>query len=344
MCAKNAEKSPSDNPSPTSEFIDDTSEAVDPRERLRGEHLTWGATPLDFNADQMVVLDVLKKRIHDSAPESTPEDVKEFVLIHFMSRFFQRQARNNKSYSDRRSTVIEDLDQRHHEILCAALVGTSNPNDLLILRKKLDMPSIELARLTHPYGTHMETLGEMRQAIDFAIINNGGDLNDDDQMTKYDVDGSHIHDIGENIEVGFLMKRKRVRGILPDGTEIIERSTFVLRVDKESRLNQDIAQQFREIKIDKNPDWEKQVMEIINANNLLPDLLSNNEFDIAIPLSTTTYAFKKDRVDELEAAEKDRLVPKGTFEDRMDRAKANVGYETLQRVVLYSYPTSPDSL
>jgi hypothetical protein len=327
------------NPSLTNESFDDTDETLDPRSELHGWHLTWGATPLNFNGKQMDIYKVLNKRIERGAPKSTPLDVRKFVSQHFMSRFFQRQNRNSKSFSDRGSIVIDNLDEQYHEILCAAIDGSSNPNDLLKLREKLDMPSIELARLTHPYGTHMETLDEMRQAIDFAIESNGGELIDDDSMTTYGVDGGHIRDKGENIELGFLMKRKRVRGILPDGTVIIERSTFVLRVDKESRLDQDIARQFRSIKIDKNPDWNKQVMEVINAYNLMPKLLSNDEFDIAIPLSTTTYAFNPQRVYELEEVEKEKRIPKGTAEERFDRARANVASEVVLRALNSNYPT-----
>ncbi|GEM_PF-1824531 len=299
-----AEDDPSINPSLTNESFNDSDEIIDPREKLRGEHLTWGATPLIFNSDQMVIFDTLKKRIDNNTPVLTPNNVKEFVMQHFMSRFFQRQDRNAKSFVDRSPDVyLEDLDNSYQDILIAAMSGISNPNDLLVLREKLDMPSIELARLTHPYGTHMETLEDMRQAVDFAIEANGGRIIRDDSMTTFGVDGGHIQDKGENIELGFLMKRKRVRGILPDGTVIIERSTFVLRVDKESPLDQDVAQLFRDIKIDKNPDWGKQVMEIINANNLIPGLLDSNEFETAIPLSTTTYAFNPQRVYELEKTE-----------------------------------------
>ena len=309
MCANYAKnsllKTQADDTLNSGEFINDTNEFVDPRSTLRGDHLTWGATPLFFTGDQMVVFEALKKRIHDSVPESTPDDVKQFVLQHFMSRFFERQDRNAKSFHDRDpNLVLEDLDELSQEAVIDAVFGASNPNDLLKTRENLVMPSIELGRLTHPFGTHMETLEEMRQAVDFAIENNDGDLINDDTMTTYGVDGGHIRDKGDNIELGFLMKRKRIRGILPDGTVIIERSTFVLRVDDKSPLDQDIAQQFRDIKIDNNPLWNKQVMEIINTNKLIPKLLNDNEFDIAIPLSTTAYAYNPQLVYELEVADK----------------------------------------
>lgn len=340
MCANNAENAPSKNPSLTNEPIVGTGELADSRYELHGWHLTWGATPLYINSKQMDVYRILNKRIQRSAPKSTPGDVKEFVSQHFMSRFFQRQDRNDKSFNDRGLIVIENLDEQYEEILCAAIDGSSNPNDLLKLREKLDMPSIELARLTHPYGTHMETLDEMRQAIDFAIESNGGELIDDDSMTTYGVDGAHIRDKGENIELGFLMKRKRVRGILrvPDRTVVMERSTFVLRVDEESRLDQDIARQFRSIKIDKNPDWNKQVMEVINANNLMPELLINNEFDIAIPLSTTTYAYNPWRVYELDEAEKNKRASKCDDPEWLAIARKRFASDALQ-LANSNYPT-----
>lgn len=334
MYAHNAENVSLETASLKYEAIEVCDRNTDPREKLRGEHLTWGATPLHFSSNQMVIYHELKQRIHNSAPESTPDDVKEFVLQHFMSRFFQRQDRNAKSFEDRNPGIdINNLEKPHQDILMAAIEGMSNPNDLLKLLTTLDMPSIELARLTHSYGQHMETLGDMRQAIDFAIENNGGRIIEDDSMTTYGVDGGHIRDKGENIEIGFLMKRKRVRGILPDGTVVIERSTFVLRVDKESPLDQDIARQFRGIKIDKNPDWNKQVMEIIEANNLIPRVLVNDEFDIAIPLSTTTYAFNPMRVYELEEAKKAKRSTKGTELEWLSRARQDFASEAIRRSI-----------
>ncbi len=342
MCAKYAEnlslQTELITPSSADESISDSLDQPDPREKLSGDLLTWGATPLNVNARQLEVFHLLKKRIKRSAPEFTPDAVKEFVLQHFMSRFFERQDRNAKSFEDRDPNIlVDDLDEQAQDALIDAICGTSNPNDLLKTRENLDMPSIELARLTHPYGRRMKTLGDMRQAVDFAIEANNGRLIDDDSMTTFGVDGGHIRDKGENIELGFLMKRKRVRGILPDGTVIIERSTFVLRVDDASPLDQDIASQFRDIKIDKNPDWNKQVMEVINANNLLPDLLENNMFNIAIPLSTTTYAFNPQRVYELEEAHKAKRVitvpePEWLAEARRQQRELAAGKAALKAI------------
>ena len=341
MCANYAEKQPleieSDSLLFTDESITDSLDQSDPRQELQGYRLTWGATPLNFdgfNNNQMVVYNALTRRIQKSAPESTPDNVKEFMLQHFRSRFFERQNRNAESFNHRYPLVIDDLDGQYGEILGAAINATSNPNDLIKLREKLNMPSIELARLTHPYGMHMETLDEMRIAVDFAIENNGGRLIENDSMTTFGVDGSHIRNKGENIELGFLMKRKRVRGVLPDGTVIIERSTFVLRVDDESLLSQDIAKQFRSIKIDKNPDWNKQVMEIIAAHNLIPGLLDDNQFDIAIPLSTTTYAYNPRLDYELEQARNIKCEPEGPVPEWLVKAREQENQRAKGKTVL----------
>lgn len=308
-------------------------EQADNRRELRGDHLTWGATPLKFNAEQIQVYNSLYQRIQDSATESTPDQVKEFVLQHFMSRFFQRQDRNTKSFVDRRSVVIENLDDEYQSILAEAIDGVSNPNDLLKLRHELDMPSIELGRLTHPYGKNMETLPDMRQAVDYAIEQQGGVLIDDDSLTTYDVDGAHIQDKGPTLQCGFLMKRKRVRGLLPDGTVVMERSTFVLRVDIDSPLDQNIASKFREIRTYKNPFWDKMAMEIINANNLLPALLDEDKFDIAIPLSTTVYAFNPERIEEVENNEKERRLKVNSPEER----KTKLMSELVERTIKSGY-------
>lgn len=287
-------------------YLDTEEITKDPRSELRGDRLTWGATPLEFNTRQPLVFDELCDRIESIAPGGTPAEVKDYVLKHFMSRFYRRQDRNHQSYEDR-AVDIETLDQDSLMSLECALQGEETPSRLLELGKTLGMPSIELARLTHPFGTHMETLEEMRDAVDYAVESKGGKLYRHDEFTTYGIDGAHIRsNTADNIEAGFLMKRKRVVGKLPDGTVIMERSSFVLRIDEDGQIDQSLAAKMRKVKIDKNPDWAEEIMKAGNLQELVPSLLDSNDFDIAIPLSTTVYAYNPNRVQELEAKQKVR--------------------------------------
>lgn len=314
----------------------------DPRQELLGSPLTWGETPLLTNAKQYEVYLELLKRMETNVPEGTPREVQEYIVSHFMARFYQRQLRNEQSYDDR---SVEDLSQISSEtlsILIWALKGVASPAELLPLRSELGMPSIELARLSHPYVYETETLDEMRAAVDYAIEKMGGEPCEENDCTTYGIDASHtVNNSGRTpinraralmlansvmesdkaklddmvrfaseyesvTRVGILIKRKRIVATLPDGTVIIERSSFVLRIDEDSDLDQAIAKKIRGVVIEGNPNWESEMMAAGNLLELVPQLLAENKFKIAIPLSTTFYAYNPERVEEVKLANEEK--------------------------------------
>ena len=335
----------------------DTTIELDPRSDLKGTSLTWGETPLVTNPEQQEVFRLLYDRITYNVPIDTPEEVQDFVISHFMSRFYRRQARNEQSFVDR---SVEDLNVLDSEILSCldlAFIGGASPVELLQLRHAIGMPSIELSRFTHPYGLGMETLDEMRLAVAYAIEQMDGVLCDRADCTTYGIDSSHtmsnsgcqvdfvklglldatLNGEDECMEMlessrqresatlsGVLMKRKRILAVLPDGTEIIERSSFILRIDKESELDQIIARKMRNIVIDGNPNWENEMADACNLSTLMSQLLLEKRFDIAIPLSTTVYAHNLARENEAKA------INKAKEEDALARSRAimdSYGYE-----------------
>ena len=288
---------------------------INSRATLRGDHLTWGHTPFYSSPEQFEVYTKLIDRIVNSAPEETPAEIQDYVLMHFMSRFYKRQDRNNQSYEDRLN-YYGALSEMSLSALDSALAGDCvRPVDLLVLRDELGMPSIELARLTHPYGKDMDLLPEMQTAVGYAVETLGGEICLGDECITYGVDGAHVRNTSSgNAEVGFLVKRKKLVGVLPDKTRIIERSSYFLRIDNDSRLDQVIAQSMRNVvtqtmsgnvvenmyvlNICETKDWQTKLMESGNLNELMPLLLKGGDFnDVAIPLSTTIYAYNPDCVE-----------------------------------------------
>ncbi len=304
-------------PNPINKFdsLKNLESQTDPRMDLCGGHLTWGNTPFYSSPEQYEVYKKLTERIITSAPEGTPDVIQDYVLMHFMSRFYKRQDRNSNSYDDRLN-YYSALSEISSSTLDVALAGDcARPIDLLVLRDELGMPSIELARLTHPYGKDMDELPEMKAAVGYAVETLGGEICLGDECTTYSVDGAHVRNMSSgNAEAGFLVKRKKLVGTLPDGTIIIERSSYFLRIDNKSRLDQIIAQSMRNVvtqtmsggivenmrvlNVYETKDWQAQLAEFGNLNELMPFLLKDGEFkDVAIPLSTTIYAYNLDRVE-----------------------------------------------
>lgn len=335
---------------------------VDPRSALKGNPYTYGETPLLTNPEQQGVFHRLLDRIAFNTPMDTPDAFQEFILSHFSSRFYRRQARNEQSYIDRSVIDLGTIEPETRVLLDLALVGSASPVQLLQLRQDIGMPSIELARVTHPYAVDMAVIDEMRSVVEYAIEQAGGELCDGSDCTTFGIESSHIMsssgceidfvklemlDMTSDGEeecmkmlesarqrdsaklTGVLTKRKRTLAVLEDGTKIIERSSFILRIDKDSELDQLIAHRMRNVVIDGNPNWKQEMTEACDLSALMGVLLADNRFDILVPLSTTVYAYNPER--ELEA----RALNKAKELDVIARGKAimdSYGYELVTPV------------
>lgn len=253
--------------------------------------LTFGATPFVFRPEQIKVYNALLDRIDQSAPGDTPQEIKNYVCLHFMSRFHRRQDTNSQSYQRR---LVQDLSQLTPEMMALhdkAYVGTSNPDDILTVSTRLGMPSVELGRVTHPYGEHLEDLGELRLATEVAIKAHGGYVFDPHEYESYELEDADIGNYDKGtMGLGFLMIRKRLVGILPDGTEITERSSFIVRIDEASEFDQELAAKMRKVHFLENKYWKEDLLDAGDLLRVVPPLLDNDRFKTAIPLSSTIYA------------------------------------------------------
>lgn len=293
---------------------------TDPRRELRGDGRSFGATPLANGAEQYSIFLDLEKRIKDSAPKGVSKEIRKFFRGHFASRFYLRQVRNFQSFNDRAVDDIDSFDDETAQRLDLALDGEAAPYELLNLMGTLKMPSIELARLTHPYGKGIEPnadgtpneLDRMRDAANYAVELEGGRAFEPDEIfsdgtsnTSYELDEAHVRSFDRShLGPGFLMKRKRIVGVLPNGTEVVERSSFVINVKAVAKFDAEIAERLGAVVVRDNPHWMEDIMAIDGFEEMVVTLLEKNKFKAAIPLSTTIYAHNEARELEVQA-EKD---------------------------------------
>jgi len=126
-------------------------------------------------------------------------------------------------------------------------------------------------------------LKEMRPAVNEAITLMGGRLVKGIAPT-FEVKGSDSHYDPSQMK-GIHMTRKTIFGYLEDGTEIVERSSFVVLLDE---LQPEVAAAVREIPYD--AQWAKLVGTACGLSKLASDLLAEDDYRKAIPVSTTVVA------------------------------------------------------
>ena len=259
---------------------------------------TTGATPLNHQAaypQQRFILSELQQMLDANEAENIPAEVVEYIKNTFEARFNGRSVANYENYFSALHSREEFADDGLlQEAIDRAEVGQATPAELMIIRSVLGIRSVELACLTHPYGTrlrpHLET---MRNHVMKNVELMGGEYFQEPE-TRYRVKAC----VGEfgvqgDCSKGLLMTRKRTLGVLPDGTVIRERSSFVLRTDDPSIIPAEVIAQLNQLDM-QAPDWQDKAVEVGQLDKIVQALLEDDLFDLAIPISTTIYAYNQE--------------------------------------------------
>lgn len=254
----------------------------------RGEPRTWGSTTLISSNEVRLQQNEVKGEIDvlfegKNVPDYISPELANYIYVLNMARTVNRESHNQDSFAYREKMDLDGIPLEALEVFNRAVIGYASPAELLFVQKLLGIPSIELASLTHPYGQRIELLKEMRPAVNEAIVLLGGRLVKGVPCT-YEVKG------GDNLEdpqqtQGIHMTRKTIFGYLDDGTEIVERSSFVVLVEQ---LPDGCRKAIRTLPFKNNPDWNEQANRLLSK--IVPTFLDEDAYDKAVPVSTTVVA------------------------------------------------------
>lgn len=305
------------------EFTDQTGEYL---ELAHDQALRFGATPLDVNSEiygyQQKIFDELFRRIDDNRPRDELGNVEldtdwlhEFVQTNFISRFTGRQMRNYNSYCRRLQDDDTKLDQNDRAIVDKARAGAASPLELLQVRELLGMGSIELARHSHPYIADDDILNDMSSSVHAAIEASGHDYTPGNDAPRYRVRNSDVmtspkntfsSHMNEREPRGLLITRKRNIALLDDDTLIIERTSFVLRLDILKDVSPKLAKRLLSLNINtvQPEQWVDDITDVMREVQSELHALNFDESGITVPISTTVYAYNK--TTHLEAIEAER--------------------------------------
>lgn len=258
------------------------------------ERPVFAPTPLNreltFESQLQLSLDLRKLTygLPESAPRTTPKEVWSYIHESFFHRFYGRAAANEENFLTALATVDDNVfDKDVREMIRRGEAGTASPQELLLVRELLQIRSVELACLTHTYGEgiypHLE---EMRDYVKTAVQQMGGYLYDE-PTERYRAKEFVLNmERQPDYTIGILMTRKRELGIMPDGTIIKERSSFVLRSD--CLTDAEIAA-LETVDLDAE-DWQDRMVQVGGLAEKIKVLLDEDDFELAIPMSTTIYA------------------------------------------------------
>ncbi len=263
------------------------------KELPSGEPMTYGATPLDrmTTLQQQLELAVnLQELTYRDIPDDVPLEIIDYVHSTFLARFHSRGEANEENYITALYTG-EEYDARVQEMFVRGEQALASPGELLLIRHLKGIRSIELACLTHPYGERIDPLlPQMRHTVRQHVESLEGDYYDD-PPTRYRVKEIVGYAPGEErFDKALLMTRKRILGSMPDGTIIRERSSFVLRLDEASPFTEHERLMLSSVDLTK-PGWQDDLVKAASLDQVAATLLEMDEYSLAIPISTTIYAY-----------------------------------------------------
>jgi len=291
----------SDGPNQSSTFL----------ENPRGEPLTWGATPLqpigEVITAQRKTEEQLDSLFTKQIPAGVPDQLADYIHDVSTMRSAHRVLKNMDSFAYRHKLDFDNVDVDTMGMYTRALSGNASPAELIHVHHIFGLPSVELASLTHPYGKRIEMLQPMRSAINQSIDMHKGFLN---HSVRPELEVLMCNDIYDPACVNsILMKREtHVGTVVAHSADlgifesvIVERSTFVLRIDKESGFDPHLAAAIRDIPYGEH--WASRVRRAGKLDKVVPELLESDSHEQAIPISTTTLAYSNELINQLLTSE-----------------------------------------
>ncbi len=261
---------------------------------------TWSATPgnaeISRKQDETGVLAwaaLLDPRLRppfaNNEHDSYVEGLYEFVELVYLSREANRAAKNFDSYNQKLYQVVDtDPSLCLEDKLAKAEAGNAHPIEILALIDGLGMGSAELAKLTHIWGYRLEYLKRMREQVNEAIQDRLGVVYDE-PITKYGIIGinNSTHN-GNNRLNAIAMKRKTLVGQVDD-TAIYERTTFIVRIDKKSHIDREVASYVKSIDVDNTAELIKRIIQDGRLVDEAIRLVAKNDLESVVPMSTTIF-------------------------------------------------------
>lgn len=264
----------------------------------RGTPDTFGATPLDYQAaipQQTMLLEKLQKLVDTDVDKSIPAPIREYMKDTLAMRFWGRATANYDKYATALHAPYEFIDHPEaYAMIVGGLTGHASPAELLLVGEMLGTSGIELGCASIPYGKRIGEVAAMRKAVCESVKALGG-VSVDDHPPRYIVRGIVNGPMWQSEEIeGFLMTRKRDIGMMPDGTIIRERTSFILRADIEGVVPEQNIAAIQALDPEA-PNWRADVVTAGGLDEIATRLLADDEFTLAIPISCTIYAFNQER-------------------------------------------------
>lgn len=275
---------------------------------MRGEPGTFGSTP--FNPYLASIADQQRAiaKQHGTLLKAQPKNVREPLaseLVDFNSgRLVHRMEKNFESFEHREHYDFSIIPDEMREVAQRVLTGHGSPAENIVIADILGMPTVELASTSHFYGNpkRMKILTPHRTAVEECIAFYDGILIAS-QVKPHVASGSRTDDFqikngyrntsynrAPELSDVFPMTRTRLIGLVKK-YRIYERSSFLLDVTK---LDPELVDSIQAVDANE-PNRLEHILGTPNFYATVKKILDSNQYDIGVPVATTTWAVHTER-------------------------------------------------
>lgn len=266
----------------------------------------WSATPLGLTTDAHVIKsqsEFYGQELPTRAqayPDGMPPAVVDLLHTVIDGVRHRRGVENGASYGTASWPLLmsPELSSLHE----AAISGRANALGLFVLGHVLDMPSIELGKITFE-GHLWPKLREETKAL-FHFVNPDASWVSDtlDKGPRFGVATPMYNDEGDRQTVmdeplqALMVRARKYRGELTPKARIREVVTFLIRIDEESGFDQSVAKQLQEVYNPRLASYATlgRVASLESFRQSLHDSIASDSEPVpawAIPLTNTVYAY-----------------------------------------------------
>ena len=253
--------------------------------------LEWGDVRYHFEFDGQIADLILTH-----APEGIRDSVKNAILMNYMSSKARLIQNNNEAYLDMLSRSQGTFGSDQLEVLDKAKAGFASPNELFRLMKETDLVSLELAKLTHPYGIRMQHAPVMYERIADVLEENF----EPEQLFPEEptIIRFFPHDLATD---HFIFTTKDIVAS-NDTLTVIERRAFALQIDEKLGFDSAIRAKIERLSsLINNKEsktgykkWKKNTIVVSGLQKrIMHDLEQDNLPDYILPVSTVFYTYRQ---------------------------------------------------
>lgn len=228
--------------------------------------------------------------IETAGPAELSTTARQAVMINFLGTQARLMQHNFEAYEDL-TQRYDVTDERIAALLDQAHAGTASQTELLELIRDTPLVSVELAKLTHPYGVRSEYLEPMEDLVLTAIDETNGRIFNENERTEPRLKINHHQHHNDH----FIATTRQVIGEVGD-VQIAKRTANLILVEESLGFDADIAARMkRRLKEESDQQWHERVFVKSGVQDYLKDVEPKDQPDWLLPISTVYYAFRDGR-------------------------------------------------